>query len=77
MGALCVCFGLAAVADLLGEVLNQVADAPRGVLGPGEHALGVELGPKPHHIPGWVVFADGVKAARSARRGRRLRSASA
>ncbi len=30
-----------AVAELLGEIFGQVADAPGGVLGGGEHALGV------------------------------------
>ena len=53
--ALGVGVGLVAVAELLGQVLGQVADAPGGVLGPGEHALGVELGPEPGHVPGLVI----------------------
>jgi len=40
MGTLRVGVGLVAVANLLGEVLGQVTDAPGGVLGPGEHDLG-------------------------------------
>ena len=50
-----------AVAELLGQVLGQVADAPGGVLGPGEHALGVELRPEPGHVQRLVVRADGVE----------------
>ena len=53
--------GLVAVAYLLGEVLGQVADAPGGVLGPGEHALGVEPDPEPGHMPRLIVGADGVE----------------
>jgi hypothetical protein len=51
-----------AVAELLGQVLGEVADAPGRVLGPGEHALGVELGPEPGHVPRVIVRADCVKA---------------
>jgi len=47
--------------DLLGQVLGQIADALLGVLGPGEHPLGVELGPEPGHMPGLVRRADGVE----------------
>jgi hypothetical protein len=42
--------------------LVQVADAAGGVLGSGEHAPSVELGPKPHHMPWLVIIGDGVKA---------------
>ncbi len=52
---------LMAVAELLGQVLGQISDTPGGVLGPGEHALGVELGPEPHHMPRIVIRADGVQ----------------
>jgi hypothetical protein len=34
--------GLVAVADVLGQVLGEVADAPVSVFRSGEHALGVE-----------------------------------
>jgi hypothetical protein len=44
MCLLSVGLGVVAVADLLGQVLGQVADAPGGVFGSGEHALGVEPG---------------------------------
>src|SRR5262249_38808805 len=37
---------LVAAAEMLSEVLGQVADAPVGVAGPGKHALGVELVPE-------------------------------
>ena len=50
-----------AVAHLLGEVLGQVADAPRRVRGSGEHALGVEPFPEPGHMPGQVIAADGIQ----------------
>jgi hypothetical protein len=53
--------GLVAVAELLGQVLGQVADAPGGVFGPGEHALGVELGPEAGHMQGLVIIGDGVQ----------------
>src|SRR5262249_35753963 len=36
---LSVGLGLMAGADVLNEVFGQVPNAPRGVLGPGEHAL--------------------------------------
>ena len=49
--------GLVAVADLLGEVLGQVADAPARVFRSGEHALGVE----PDPVPRLIVQADGVE----------------
>jgi hypothetical protein len=49
---LCVCLGLVASGDLLGEVLGQVTDAPRGVLRSGEHALGVEHRPESNNVPG-------------------------
>jgi beta-phosphoglucomutase-like phosphatase (HAD superfamily) len=42
--ALRVGVGGVAAAELFGQVLGEVADAPAGVFGPGEHALGVELG---------------------------------
>ena len=45
-----VALGAVAVADLLGEVFGQVADAPGCVLGRGEHALGVESGAEPGHV---------------------------
>ena len=50
-----------AVAELLGQVLGQIADAPGGVLGPGEHALGVEFGPEPDHMPRLVIRADSIQ----------------
>ncbi len=45
VGSLRVGVGPVALADPLGEVLRQVADAPRGVFGSGEYALGVEPDP--------------------------------
>jgi hypothetical protein len=50
-----------AVGDLLGQVLGQVADALLGVLGPGQHALGVELRAEPSHMPGLIVRADRIQ----------------
>src|SRR5690348_9102548 len=55
-----VSLGVVAVTELLGQVLSEVADAPARVLGPGEHTLGVELGPEPGHMRRVVVRADGV-----------------
>ena len=52
--------GLVAVAYLLGEVLGQVADAPRGILGPSKHALSVEPDPEPGHMPRLGLGADGI-----------------
>ena len=51
VGALGVGVGLVAVADLLSEVLGQLADAPVRVFRSGEHALGVEPG---HEIT-WIA----------------------
>jgi hypothetical protein len=59
--ALSVAVWLVAVPELLGQVLGQIADAAGGILGPGENALGVELGPKPGHMPGLVIIGDGVQ----------------
>ena len=42
-------------ADLLGQVLGQVADAPGRVLRSGEHALGVEPDPEPGHVPRLIL----------------------
>jgi hypothetical protein len=53
--------GLVASGDVLGEVFGQVADAPARVLRPGEHALGVELGPEPGHMQRVIVRADRVE----------------
>jgi len=50
-----------AVADLLDEVLGQIPDAPVRVLGSSEHALGVEPGPEPGHVPRLIVRADGIE----------------
>ena len=61
MGTLGVGAGLVAVAELLGQVLSQIADAPGGVLRSGKHALGVELGSGPDHMPRFIIRADGVK----------------
>ena len=46
--------GLVAVADVLGQVLGEVADAPAGVPRTGQNALRVE----PHDVQGFVVVAD-------------------
>jgi len=63
--------GVVAVADLLGEVLGQVADAPACVLRSGQHAFGFELGAEPGHVvrlvaelvqrlvPGWQDLPGG------------------
>ena len=61
MGALGVAGGLVAVGDLLGEVLGQIPDAAGRVLGPGQHALGVEPLPEPGHMQRLVLVPDGVK----------------
>jgi hypothetical protein len=47
---------LVAVAEVLGQVFGEVADAPAGVAGSGEHALGVEpayqnASPRPGQAP--------------------------
>ena len=55
MRALGVGVRAVAVADLLGQVLGQVADAPVSVLGPGEHALGVEPDAEPGQVVGLVA----------------------
>ena len=59
--ACCSSVGGVASGDVLGEVFGQVADAPAGVLGPGEHALGVELGPKPGHMQRIIMRADRIE----------------
>jgi hypothetical protein len=60
MSALSVGVRLVAVAELLGQILDQVADAAGGILGPGEHALGVELGPEPDDVVRLVIVADRI-----------------
>jgi hypothetical protein len=50
-----------AVAEVLGQVLGKVADAPAGVAGSGEDALGVEPGAEPGYVPRVVLVADGVE----------------
>jgi hypothetical protein len=50
MRLLRVSLGVVAVADLLSQVLGQVADASRGVLRAREHALGVEPIAEPGHV---------------------------
>ena len=52
---------LVAVADVLGQVLGEVADASAGILRPGEHALGVEPVAEPGHVQRLVPVADGVE----------------
>jgi len=63
VGTLRVGVGLVAVAHLLGQVLGQVADAPRRILRAREHAVSAELNPEPGHMPRLVLGADGIKAA--------------
>jgi hypothetical protein len=53
--------GLVAAADLLGQVLGQVADAPGGPGRSGQHALSVEPLPEPDHVPRQVIAADAVQ----------------
>ena len=55
------CLRLVAVGDVLGQVLGEVADAPVRVLGPGEHALGVEAVAEPGGVQRFVLVADGVE----------------
>jgi hypothetical protein len=50
-------------ANVLGQVLGQVADAPVGVAGSGDDALGVESLPEPGDVQRLVLVADGIKAA--------------
>jgi hypothetical protein len=50
--------GLVAVAEVLGQVLGEVADAPAGVAGSDEHALGVEPGAEPGHVQRLVLVED-------------------
>jgi hypothetical protein len=47
VGGLGVGGGLVAVAEVLRQVLGEVADAPAGVPGSGQDALGVEPGAEP------------------------------
>jgi hypothetical protein len=61
MRGLSVGGGLVAVAEVLGQVLGEVADAPAGVSGSGEDALSVEPGAEPGHVPRLVLVADGVE----------------
>ena len=61
VGTLGVAGGLVAVGHLLGEVFGQVADAACGVLGSGEHALGVEPVPEPGHMQRLVLISDGIQ----------------
>jgi hypothetical protein len=60
--ALRVGVGLVAVGDVLGDVFGQVADAPVRVLGPGQHALGVELRAEPGHVQRIIGRADASRA---------------
>jgi hypothetical protein len=62
---LSVAVWLVAVPELLGQVLGQMADTTSRVLGPGEHALGVELCPEPDHVPRLIIITD--RQAHSAR----------
>jgi tetratricopeptide (TPR) repeat protein len=57
-----------AVAEVLGQVLGEVADAPAGVAGSGEHALGVEPGTEPGHVPRFVLVSDGVEVINGIRK---------
>jgi hypothetical protein len=61
VGGLGVGGGLVAVADVLGQVLGEVADAPPGVLGTGQHALGVEPVPEPGDMQRLVLLADRIE----------------
>ena len=61
VGSLAVGVGGVAAGDLLGQVFGEVADAPAGVFGPGQDALGVELGPEPGDVQRFIVRADGVE----------------
>ena len=58
---LCVASRLVAVAEVLGQVFGEVADAPAGIAGSGEDALGVEPGTEPGDVPWLVLVADGVE----------------
>jgi hypothetical protein len=60
--------GLVAVGDVLGEVLGQVPDAPRGVPGPGQDALRVESRPEPGDVQRLVLVADRVECVIPGRR---------
>jgi hypothetical protein len=52
---------LVAVAEVLGQVLGEVADAPAGIFRSGEHALGVKPGAEPGHVQRLVQVGDGVE----------------
>ena len=60
MRALSVGVCLMAFADLLHEVLGEVADAVGGVFGPCQHALRIKLGPEPDNVPRVVAGADRI-----------------
>ena len=53
--------GGVAAAELFGQVFGEVADAPFGVSGSAEHALGVELRSEPGHIQRLVIQADRIE----------------
>jgi len=61
VGGLGVAVRLVAVAQVLGQVLGEVADAPAGIPGSGEHALGVEPRAEPRHMQRLVIVPDGVE----------------
>ena len=50
--------GLVAVAELFGQVFGEVADAPAGVFGSGEDALGVEPCAEPGDVQRLVLVAE-------------------
>ena len=58
---------MVAAGDLLGQVLGEIANAAVCISGPGEHALGVELGPEPRHVQWRGGRADGVQSLVPAR----------
>jgi hypothetical protein len=59
--ALRICCRLVAVADVLGQVLGEVADAAARVLGTGDDALSVEPGTEPGYVQRLVLVADTVE----------------
>jgi len=50
-----------AVGDLLSQVFRQIAYAPVGILGPGQHPLSIKPRAKPRHMPRRIVRADRVE----------------
>ncbi len=61
VGGLGVAVFMVAVAEVLGQVLGEVADAPAGISRSGQHSFSIEPGAEPGHVQRLVLVADGVE----------------